>query len=49
MEHNIIGDYLQKYFKDLDHQIGTTLTNIEMISDLIMRRIENIDVDNKQE
>ena len=36
MEYNIIGDYLSKYFRDLDHQIGTNLTNIEVISELIL-------------
>ncbi len=47
MEYNIIGDYLQKYFKDLDHQVGNILTNIEIISDLIIHKVDLLGVDNK--
>jgi hypothetical protein len=47
MEYNIIGDYLSKYFQDLDRQIATNLTSIEVISELILHKIEFLGLDNK--
>lgn len=35
MEFNLVSDYIHKYFKDLDNQLGLLLTNIEHVNKLI--------------
>lgn len=49
MELNIVADYLQKYFRDLDHQITEILTNIETVTELIEGGIEQLNLNTKQD
>lgn len=48
MEFNLVGDYLHKYFKDLDAQLSNLLTKIEQVNKLITNGIKNIGLINKQ-
>ncbi|CAD8166342.1 unnamed protein product [Paramecium pentaurelia] len=48
MEHNIIGDYIYRYFSDLDEQISSLLTYIDQISQLLCS-IESLNLSTKQD
>ncbi|CAD8214814.1 unnamed protein product [Paramecium octaurelia] len=48
MEHNIIGDYIYRYFSDLDEQISNLLTYIDQISQLLCS-IEGLNLSTKQD
>ncbi|CAD8115980.1 unnamed protein product [Paramecium sonneborni] len=48
MEHNIIGDYIYRYFSDLDEQIQNLLANIDQITQLL-NSIERLNLKTMQD